>query len=482
MLAPLCLLTIHAAGAKPMSRAAFSQAMGAVKSGWTPDQVRQTLGRPDDVWPVNDSKLFLTPGETWWCYGSKGHHSLPTLGSVSFQNGKVIGWRYSNAPPSQELIGDAELTDSLHALDLDARDSDWCPNPAAEIRMANLLISKGKPKAIAILREFERLSLPTSVGSSLAVAFTSPFDRPPPQDAPGAPYDVGIMPLVEFHVRNKEFLIQGVPIDLCIFHDDWSGVMTANYADPTPVGHYLDKHEADLTIRTQKIVPPADPFVIYPEAAALEAPLTYQDPHNPAHISPNFNSERTPVYVLAQILEMVSTVYRPFGDDEIHRDLNPSDFERYHKEFLALHCHWDLSRQMYVRKDGSFFNDPPDNSVRHQFQFTNIPELDLSGTFGRTRHNQVGLSLTTTELGAAKMGDAILSFQDTSTGTEVGWVIVNDQLFPVRQKAEYLALPTHLPTRKGGRVSSGFLLKRGDRLRLKLEIDGKSYLSPVFRP
>jgi hypothetical protein len=31
-------------------------------------------------------------------------------------------------------------------------------------------------------------------------------------------------------------------------------------------------------------------------------------------------------------------------------------------------------------------------------------------------------------------------------------------------------------------VTSGFTLRRGNRIRLKLEIDGKSYFSSVFRP
>jgi len=136
--------------------------------------------------------------------------------------------------------------------------------------------------------------------------------------------------------------------------------------------------------------------VIYPEAANLEAPTIY-------HLEPGrrldqefiFTSRPTPAYVLAQILEMVSSVYRPFGDDEIRSDLNPSDFERYHKEFIALHCQWDPSRQMYVREDGSFFTDRMDNSVQHHYQFTNNPQLDVSVTFGRTRHNQVEYSLST---------------------------------------------------------------------------------------
>jgi hypothetical protein len=61
------------------------------------------------------------------------------------------------------------------------------------------------------------------------------------------------------------------------------------------------------------------------------------------------------VTMLAEVLTLVRTAYKPAARDAIRDDRQRyrSELKRFHREFLALKPRWDEGRQVYVRGDGT---------------------------------------------------------------------------------------------------------------------------------
>lgn len=206
----------------PVSRQAFARRMSTVgvaewdlepgpngesleritSHGWSPAQVREWLGAPDEV----RLEEFGPGREPCWCYGVDEPGSLPTLGKVQFLKGEAA-WVYGSRGPviPAGSFPEAELRPLLRLLDT-LPGADWFVpmgelwDPAVMIRIVNRLQSLGKTRAIATLNEFCRvISAPRTpeerfykvwvetsrpiLGGLVSLLFEAP---PEPDDFPGS--------------------------------------------------------------------------------------------------------------------------------------------------------------------------------------------------------------------------------------------------------------------------------------------------------
>ena len=322
------------------NRAAFCHAMSQIKQDATEAQVTSLLGRPDDVTTWGD--------EVDWRYGTNGPGTFATLGTIWISDHKVLAViGGTGEPPPPSVIGETELVASMRQLDrLSNRDlavRGKVEDPRILIRAANLLIDIGRAKALAVLSEYSRLSSRAQWLFWLArVAFTS--------NAPGGVFPVPIIGLIDPDPPRD--LTDWPTFPVAIFED----VPFCLYQDALirgageGFGSYLQKNKSEWKLRATPLHPPDDPFPAEKKLVASAVwPFRRVDP-TPCNPGPERIS-------LDQVLNLVQTAYRP---DPQHASV--LDYDRCHKEFLALGCYWSSARQMYVRKNGSTFPEPTPNA------------------------------------------------------------------------------------------------------------------------
>ena len=318
------------------SRLAFWKAMKEIRVDYSTEaKVKRLLGPPDDIWPPNDSSKYVTYGDAAWCYGTNGHHTFPTLGLVMFRGGKVlykIG--AEDSPPPEEVIGEEELKQALRQLSQDESGRNfpdsYIPGPERLLASANMLIAKGQTKALAILKEYDRISVVNDAWLFwlVRVAFISKapggvfpipqigwIDPPPPSvlaDWPTYPI----------------YMVDDIPVNFLR--------STTSGGVPEPFGRYLEMNESNWSLRSETLRPPNDPFLAYSDVlSSAKWPFAKQ----------GYEAD----YVLGEILWLVRSSYHsthfPMGNDaeSIHM-VDNRNFEKYHEEYLALGCHWDANR------------------------------------------------------------------------------------------------------------------------------------------
>lgn len=342
------------------SRTRYTVSISGVNSKvWTPAAVKQLLGPPDDIYVEEELPLWNHHVEEW-SYGTHGPGTMATLGFVRFENGRAtLAVGGYGEPPSQSVIGEAELTAALDTIFKDAVENRYGNDPLCYIRVANLLIAKGQKKALAILGEYSRL---VSDGEEfwlfwlVRVAFTSrepggPFATP----GVGNPVPTPAAAIATFEPAGVSFafgpgkLVSTRPAEL----KHWptypisivNGIpfsLFSTYKQNGPCERfswYLADHSKCWVLKTQPIAPPDDPFLSY--AALLES--TYRD-----QIGGGWGRMMKPNDLpLGQVLSLVRDVYAPpnFKNDF---SIQSTDFDKFHQQFLATHSHWDKVQQKYV--------------------------------------------------------------------------------------------------------------------------------------
>jgi hypothetical protein len=465
------------------NRAEFVRSLSRVKENWTQDQVRRSLGPPEDIWPANDSSRYVRYGYEVWCYGTSGHHTLPTLGRVEFSEGKVtyvIGGQGN--PPSKAVIGEEELRDAMRRMYRPrSRVRSLAGDSQRLIQVSNLLIRKGQEKALAILAEYYRIGADSHLDDEwlfwlVRVMFTS--NRPggtfsvPGIGAinPAPPTDLSRWPTYPL------FTIRDVPISL------FRGATLMGL--PEPFDAYLRSHQEDWSIRKTTLDPPDDPFPCYQELVESSAwSFPRVDPTKTRFAVPYLEDEG---YALSEILSLVRSAYRPKGMEESVGYVNGLDYEKYHLEFLALKCRWDASSQQYVRGDGSVLKEPIYEYPQLQHEFKGIPGLHITITFSRSDDGSIEYMADCTELGRSKIGNAVLVGEEPDEGSELHWCALNDSSHAApwdTTKDKVLAEPAHASS-PGTQMStgSGFSLAKGKRVRFVVLLGKKRYESPIFTP
>src|SRR5579885_1030313 len=94
----------------PRTRRDFAVAMSHVKEGMPEKEVIALLGRPDDVRTQYDPDgIPTTNTREVWGYGTNGHLTFPTLGSVYIDTHGRAQYFYGGDPPGPETFREEEL-------------------------------------------------------------------------------------------------------------------------------------------------------------------------------------------------------------------------------------------------------------------------------------------------------------------------------------------------------------------------------------
>jgi hypothetical protein len=166
------------------TRQQFAALMSRVSPEMTRDEVEAILGKPDDVKTKYDPGGAET-GETWR-YGTNGHLTTATLGSVYIDENGKVKWVHGAAgdPPPAWMFPEEELRTLLRILDeTPSYSNGWGYNPRSVIRAVNALQPLGKEKALAAVAEYLRIApgefgAPAAIGMFLVLRTL--FDIPSP--------------------------------------------------------------------------------------------------------------------------------------------------------------------------------------------------------------------------------------------------------------------------------------------------------------
>jgi hypothetical protein len=484
MIAALSLALLAAVGQVParQSRAAFVAALAQVEDGWAKSQVEELLGKPDDIWPANDSPIYSQMGRETWCYGSKGHHSLPTLGRVIFEKNTasftVGGY---GTPPPASVIDEDTLDAALRAMDRKQEPGwDASDESAHLIRVANLLIGLGDAKALPVLREYSRVASVFSDDDWLFWVVRVAFElkegqkgfRPPGLGAmsPAPPVDLSTWPTYPL------LIVDDYPLNF------YRGASLAGRAEPFE--SYLEDESKNWKLRTKQLTPPDDPFALREKVLA-----------NPVWEVMHQDGERgyARAIGLGEICKAVvsglRSCYRPGGDSSRYYEMTQERYEELHSEFLALNCHWDAKRNCYVRSDGTVLNDEIIAYPQVTHVFRGVPHLKLEVTLSRYLEKTVNISCEVEETGKALMPRAALVAEDSATGKQLFWMGLNgdvegEDYWATENETleQFLAKPAHKSFGSGMWRSTGFDLHFGTKIRLVVVTGGKRYESPVLAP
>lgn len=139
-------------------RADFANALSQVEPGMDADEVTRLVGPPDDVRTKDDpGGIDASRTTSVWRWGTSGHLSFATLGTVHVQADNRVQYVFgAGAPPKLDMAEPA-----LRALlaTIDAVPSyDAQLHPLRLVRAVNALHTLGKDTALAVLSEYLRVS------------------------------------------------------------------------------------------------------------------------------------------------------------------------------------------------------------------------------------------------------------------------------------------------------------------------------------
>jgi hypothetical protein len=323
-------------------RRAFAEKLAWVPDGATKQEVEKKLGKPDDV--LSGAGTRYTTADKIWCYGTAGHGSLPTLGQVLFIKGRVS--REVGGHPA--LVVDKSMDEAalraamrfLHPVPRGEGNND----PLHLIRVVNYLQPLGKQKALAVIREYIRVTGADPILLSWLVQLLHTlFDPPKPPGylkevytgLPVAPGNRTLIPRFPIVIKGD------VPFSLVYSGAPIGGTVAG-------LEYHVDYIRKQCQIRSLPLRPPDDPYASFKkllasaEWAALAA--SEKDPKRMREYE---------AHTRIQVLALCRTAYDPPGARNPFAVVIPADFGRYHQAFLKTGAQWDERLQMYVRGDGS---------------------------------------------------------------------------------------------------------------------------------
>jgi hypothetical protein len=251
-------------------RATFCRHLASIKPGMTEEQVIGLLGQPDDVVTGRAfGRMYYFHKAMRWCYGTNGHMSLPTLGSVYIGNGKAVYTLGGEGdPPPEGMFAEPELRSLLRTVDEMNQDNEFSSDnfdPRACIGVVNTLLPLGKTKALAVLSEYVRLidSQPSGDAYLHGGDVIYWIDRVLFQ----VPEDPGYLPLPQIGgpVPDRPTDARAIPAFPLIIVDDVPLMLPVDFM----LGGRVPQPEEDISyfrvhgvLRDRLLMPPADPFAI----------------------------------------------------------------------------------------------------------------------------------------------------------------------------------------------------------------------------
>ncbi len=472
------------------SRSAFAHALSTCKVDMSAAEVRKLLGPPDDIWPVNDSR-FYNPGMTdeRWCYGTNGHHTMPTLGAVFIRDGKLADSWGRGESPSASVITEAELVEGMRKLYVSPElfppsHSPWySSDPRLLIRAANVLIEMGHDKALAVLREFYRVG---KYGPDpfwlVRVAFDSTL-----KDGCYVIPAIGRISPEPNEARTKWptypiVMAHELPLSLV------RGVTLRGY--PEQFIYYIVRTRNNLKLRSRPITPPSDPFTRFETLVKSEEwPLGPYAKDRPLDFI-GYSDDAGPA--LQQILTMLRYVCPTDAREFQPIDNRGWDFKKLHHEFVANGGHWDVRLQEYVRGDGTTLAKPETWHLQHRSHFDLVPSREVNVTIWRETSTELGGRFQLSENTARTVKNPAVVIEDAVTGKMLYWLDPrylqksnSDEIGYQTSKASldaYLREPRQPAVANDDQYPKGLPLPTGRSIRVVVLYDGHRFSDAAFTP
>jgi len=248
-------------------RVAFSAAMSCVKAGMSELEAEGIVGKPDFVRSRTDTDAPASPfipaeddqAARTLCYGAASKWSFPLLGHIDIdKSGNVLRVAGAGPSPPAKFLPESLIRKMLPLLATAPPQFDgFDPNPL--IRICNALIPLGKAKAIALIREYLRVSADYEAGRSERLDLVLPtLFLPPPGGflpdcsvnipEPCAPTDRRLDPQLPILMESDVPLLMMADYDVDVLGDPIDANLT-----------WFEQHGA---MRHRLLRPPDDPLSI----------------------------------------------------------------------------------------------------------------------------------------------------------------------------------------------------------------------------
>jgi len=350
-------------------RAAFIHAMSQVKPGMTKARVRELLGEPEDMRTQRDpGGITAARTEEIWRYGTAGHLTFPTLGSVHVQaDGKVqYAFGGQGEPPPPGMFDEQELRRLLRIVDqVPSYNSGSQYDPLRLIRAVNALQPLGKEKALALVAEYLRVSswLDDPGREGVFLLLRALFEVPDPPGhmppmmvgapSPAAPSDPKALPRFPLLIR-----------------DDIPFLLVTGYAlggAPEPPERHLEYFREHGVVRAHPLRPIDDPLALADSLAGK--------PGTPFLQRTGLDSDWGRAHIMNQALLLVDSVYRTEPDIYGARFSVGAGIDKRWRDTLVawrkLSVRWDPARGQYTFADGTSL--PPRAARSYQRAIWDLP-------------------------------------------------------------------------------------------------------------
>ncbi|MCH8977893.1 MAG: hypothetical protein IH945_01445 [Armatimonadetes bacterium] len=460
-------------------RVEFTKMFGRIEEGTTMAQVRAILGPPDDVVEEDERDLYIQDPEVKWKYGSVSKLSFSAYGEVRFVDGRAIR-RWRNRIKGGGWHDEQELIKALHALAEYGDISEYRTHPQdleRTIRAANQLISMGEDGARVAILEYERL-----------VAHDITRSLRPVQSSALAAWLV--LPGLDDQKQDWE-IVGGVPLRV--------EPLELGDVEGWDLSEVLEERLKKGVFRTERYRPDDDPGELI------------------QHARKKLSDTGRASWVSSQVASLFFDLVEPTPKlaPPIIWSTDSISLRRYLDDINLLEVRWDEDSSRYVPVNGS--SERPKRPLYRRFNWAPGPLEDIGLEIQVLRESSkwfmVGVRRELAESDLLEpMPEMALYVEDVESGRWVAYFATNGREWrpPIERESgeefDYtyfepiqgnLWMPEwsciqglsysaggYAGSRDGGRVSftkAGFDLG-GQAVRLTLDIDGKTYKSPLLKP
>jgi hypothetical protein len=329
-------------------RAEFLRALARVEPGMLDTEVRRLLGPPGDIRTARDpGGIAATRTVEVWRYGTRGHLTFATLGTVHIQADRTVQYVFGGrgAPPPSGRFAESELRRLLRVLD-EVPSYSEDPDPLPLIRAVNALVPLGKDRALAAIDEYLRVSSsfddPGRDGVFLVVRTLFEVPADPGHlpvmmvGAPSPPAPVDPKALPRFPIA----IIDDIPLRVV------TGYSLAGHPE-SPESH-LTWYRQHGVLRTRPLAPTLTPMTTLSTVAGTAG--------TPLLRTAGLDQDGGRRLLLAQGLRLLVTVFR--GELAPGADLD-TEWQRLRAEFAERALAWDAAAGHYTLADGSVLVTAP---------------------------------------------------------------------------------------------------------------------------
>lgn len=442
-------------------RAGFAKALAGVTPGMAEAEVRKRLGPPDDIKTERDpGGISAARTVEVWRYGTNGHLTFGTLGTVHIQQGRTVQYVFGGTGTPMTTLAEAELRRLLRLLAaVPSYNSRF--DPLRVIQAVNALQPLGKADALAVIDEFLRVSsvLDDPGREGVFMVLRTLFDPPtgqalPPMMVGGpspAPKDERVFP------RFPVVVVDDIPLTLT------RGYILGGHAEQ-PEDH-IRWYRTHATLRATPLHPPDAPLAAVDRAFAAGAPQA---------VAAGLDDDNGRVFVRDQALQLLDTVYRPRTTlfDESRFAYGPDTEPRWVVVRTAverLGTRWDAARDLYVMAGDRLLTPAP-----RRLQPRTLWDLPLGGA----RSARMALEWS----GPGALDTEVRVEVDAGGMSEPATLRLVDEATGTTSEIEVPRIAAPVDSTTGSVHTRRMVTKPGVRLRAELVVEGKVVASSAFTP